>query len=88
MEGKNVLDNPAVRARVEMFSTRYDSNEAEAEVKDEIREAARQFAMHISVSLSHVDCDQGRLIAALDLIQQAKNVAIDSLILKQAIKKL
>ncbi len=84
----SLLDNPAIKARCEMFVTRYEATAKEATAKDMIREAAEEFAITVTRMLSQVDCDTGRAIAALDLIQQAKNVAIDAIVLKQAIKNL
>ncbi len=84
----SLTEIPAIAARCNMFATRYDANKQEAKAKDEIRECAGRFATDITIILSQVDVDYGRVIAALDLIQQAKNVAIDAIVLKQAIKNL
>ena len=82
---QSIFYNDAITARCEMFTVRYPSDEAQGKAKDEIREAAQVFAKAIRISLASVPADVGRVVAALDLIQQAKNVAIDAIILKQAL---
>jgi hypothetical protein len=79
---------PTIEARVDMINGYFPLPGGTVEAMKTVRAAADVFAralLQVSKEVSVVDT--GRMIAAIDLIQQTKNVACDSLILPYAVKK-
>lgn len=75
----------AVAARVKMVNGQFDLPAQTLKSMGEIREAVAETAEKIAASVERNEKhDIGRLIAALDHLQQAKNIACDSLILPHA----
>lgn len=75
-----------VTKRVEMINGRFDLPQETIQAMNDIRQAVDQCARSIQTATSKVETDTGRLIATMDLLQQAKNVACDSIILPHATK--
>lgn len=75
----------AVAARVKMVNGHFDlpaqTLTSMGEIRGVVAEAAEKMAASVECNDKY---DVGRLIAALDHLQQAKNIACDSLILPHA----
>jgi hypothetical protein len=77
-----------LEARVEMINGRFDLPKETLEAMDQIRKATETASREIHRAATLVPkYDKGRLIATMDLLQQAKNTACDALILPHAVKK-
>ncbi len=83
MSEKQVVVFPAIKARFELLNQRVDLPQHSRDAQDKIRNAAKAYANAIlsAIEPGTVMKDTGRIIAALDLIQQSKNCACDALIL-------
>ena len=86
---KRVRITDAFEQRVEMVDGRFDLPNKTLDAMNQIRGAAAAFArvlQQVHSDLGKDNVNYGRLIAAVDLIQNAKNVACDAVILPHAIK--
>lgn len=83
---KRPITDP-VEKRADLINAYYDLPgdipPAMREIRDAISAAAKALAA-IEKRLGKEHCDTGRMIHALDLLQQAKNAACDALILPHA----
>ena len=84
-EKKIVIDDP-LEKRVEMINGQFDLPGDSVEGMKEIRIAVSLCARTIHESFKKRKVDIGRAIAAMDSLQQAKNIACDALILPHATK--
>jgi hypothetical protein len=85
---RSTTRNAAVHARVSMINGRFDLPERTPPALNLVREAVADAAEKVTSAVEGAEThDTGRLIAALDLLQQAKNVACDALILPHAPKQ-
>jgi len=76
----------AVEARVEMINGMFDLPDATREAMKHVRAATETAARAVRAAVEAAPAhDKGRLIAALDALQAAKNVACDALILPHAV---
>jgi hypothetical protein len=76
----------AIDARLAMINGNFDLPKNTLEVMPALRAAASAFAQEAAALVMSVQCDWGRLIAALDLIQQTKDVLLNAVILPHAPK--
>lgn len=74
----------AVRVSVLMVNGMFDLPEEAKHAMGQVRAIFAQCAADIAAVCGGVQCDTGRLIATLDLVQQAKNTACDAVILPHA----
>lgn len=73
-----------VQRRVEMINGRFDLPAETVKAMEQIRVATEVCARAIQSATADVQVDTGRLIATMDMLQQAKNVACDAVILPHA----
>lgn len=76
----------AVRVRVLMVNGMFDLPEETKHAMGQVRALVAQCAADVAAVCGGVQCDTGRLIATLDLLQQVKNTACDAMILPHAPK--
>lgn len=84
MSGAPITD--PVAKRVAMINGRFDLPPATLEAMATMRAAFDACARAVEQTATGVERDTGRLIATMDLLQQAKNVACDAVILPHARK--
>jgi hypothetical protein len=76
----SIKDNEALKIRVGMVNGMFALDEATKDFMPLVRRKIEEVAADL-VNHAPDTCDIGRLIAAVDMLQQAKNTFIDSAIL-------
>jgi hypothetical protein len=86
MSGGGVKIEDPIEKRVAMINGYFNLPDDTVKGMKEIREAVSECAHKLESTFKRCKIDTGRAIATIDLLQQAKNVGCDALILPHAEK--